>query len=117
MEKKVTYRIKHVGINNENDAQAKQLVDLLCSVFGLEITLETPVAYFGGELFEVMKHNRTGVNGHIAMQTENVEAAMADLSAKGITFREGTIRRDENGKISFVYLEQEFGGFAFHLTV
>ena len=114
---KITYRIKHVGINNENEAQAQQLVDVLCGLFGLERTKETPAAIFGGEIFEVMKHSNIGKNGHIAMQTEDVEAAMAELSAKGITFRENTIRRDENGKINFIYLEQEFGGFAFHLTV
>ena len=42
---------------------------------------------------------------------------MAELSQKGITFYEDTIRRDKDGKIIFVYLQQEFGGFSIHLTV
>ena len=63
-----------------------------------------------------MKHDRRGAHGHVALQTDDVEAAMADLSAKGIGFQEDTIRRDEAGKIRFVYLEQQVAGFAFHLT-
>ena len=66
-----------------------------------------------------MKYNdpvKRGIHGHIALQTEDVEAAMADLSAKGITFQEDSIKRDPQGRITFVYLEQQVGGFAIHLT-
>lgn len=41
---------------------------------------------------------------------------MAELSQRGITFLEDTIRRDEQGKIRFIYLQQQIGGFAIHLT-
>jgi len=41
---------------------------------------------------------------------------MADLAAKGITFQADSIKRDKEGKVSFVYLEQQVGGFAIHLT-
>lgn len=112
----IDYRIKHVGINNENDRQAQELADLLCRIFGQERVSESPVSIFTGEIFEVMKHAKRGLHGHIALQTGDVEAAMDDLVQKGITFDESTIRRDENGKIVFIYLRQEFGGFAFHLT-
>lgn len=113
---KCTYTIKHIGINNENEAEAKALAQFLCQLFDLKVESDKPASYFVGTIFEVMKHSRTGKNGHIALQTPDVEAAMEDLKAKGITFREDTIRRDENGKIKFIYFEQELGGFAFHLT-
>lgn len=90
---------------------------MLCGIFNQEITKEGPTGIFCGTIFEVMKHSRRGAHGHIALQTEDVEAAMADLAQKGITFQEDTIKRDENGKICFIYLVQEFGGFSFHLTV
>ena len=32
----VTYRLKHVGINCENEAEAKKLVSLLCHLFNME---------------------------------------------------------------------------------
>lgn len=111
------YSIKHIGINNTTDVQAQALANRISSVFCLERTSESPTSIFVGSIFEVMKHNRRGALGHIAIQTPNVELAMADLAKKGITFQEDTIRRDQDGRIIFVYLNQEFGGFAIHLTV
>ena len=59
---------------------------------------------------------KRGEFGHIGLVTPDVEAAMADLSSKGITFQEDSIRRDEAGKITFIYLEQQIGGFSFHIS-
>ena len=67
-------------------------------------------------LFEVMKNSKRGKHGHIALQTPDVELAMADLARKGISFQEDTIRRNADGKIIFVYLKEDIGGFSFHLT-
>ena len=116
MERKIVYRISHVGINNQSAEEAAEVLKQLCFLFDLEPAKDNPGRVFAGDLFEVMKHTRRGKYGHISLQTEDVEAAMADLAAKGITFQEDTIKRDENGKINFVYFVQEIGGFAFHLT-
>ena len=103
MSNEIRYTIKHVGINHRDEDEAQSTAETLC-------------ALFAGEIFEVMKHDRRGAHGHVALQTDDVEAAMADLRAKGIGFQEDTIRRDEAGRIRFVYLEQQVAGFAFHLT-
>ncbi|MCI9158079.1 MAG: glyoxalase/bleomycin resistance/dioxygenase family protein [Lawsonibacter sp.] len=116
MSNEIRYTIKHVGINHRDEDEARSTAETLCALFGLEISQETPAALFAGEIFEVMKHDRRGAHGHVALQTDDVEAAMADLRAKGIGFQEDTIRRDEAGRIRFVYLEQQVAGFAFHLT-
>lgn len=116
MEKKPIYRVAHVGINTQNSEEAYALVDILCDIFCQERKKDLPNNVFAGDIFEVMKHSRRGVHGHIALQTDDVEAAMADLASKGITFQEDTIRRDENGKIRFIYLKEQFGGFEIHLT-
>lgn len=110
------YKIKHIGINSTDEQQAREQVALLCDIFDLKVTEEGKVGIFVGTIFEVMKHNRRGAHGHIALQPEDVEEAMKELAAKGITFQEDTIRRDANGKIEFVYLQQEFFGFQVHLT-
>ena len=116
MSNKVRYTLKHIGINNPDDPSAQEMSDLLCGLFNLERTSESPTNIFVGSIFEVLKHSKWGVHGHIALQTEDVEAAMAELSQRGITFLEDTIRRDAQGKIRFIYLEQQIGGFAIHLT-
>ena len=110
------YTLKHIGINNPDAASADAMTDLLCSLFNVERARETPVSYFTDTLFEIMKHPNRGDYGHFALQTDDVEGAMADLAQRGITFQEDTIRRDENGKVNFVYLQQQIGGFAIHLT-
>ncbi len=116
MSERPRYTVAHVGINNENSEEAYALLHVLCDLFNVEPNSDKPNTVFAGTIFEVMKHSRRGKHGHIALRTDDVEAAMADLAARGITFQEDTIRRDESGKIRFVYLVQEFGGFAFHLT-
>ncbi|WP_075579210.1 VOC family protein [Acidaminococcus massiliensis] len=116
MTNKIPYKLKHVGINCENEKEAKQLVSLLCSLFDLETGNENDTHIFASGLFEVMKNSKRGKHGHIALQTPDVELAMADLARKGISFQEDTIRRNADGKIIFVYLKEDIGGFSFHLT-
>lgn len=112
----ISYRIKHIGINTHSTAEAAELAKTLCEVFGFEYGPECDASIFAGPLMEIMRHSNLGVNGHIALQTDDVEAAMEDLASRGITFRPEFVRRDESGKVYFAYLDQEFGGFAFHLT-
>lgn len=116
MAEKITYKLKHVGINCENEKEAKQLVSLLCSLFDLEPGNENDTHIFVDGMFEVMKDSTRGKCGHIALQTPDVELAMTDLARKGISFKEETIRRDAYGKVIFVYLDGDIGGFSFHLT-
>lgn len=110
------YRIAHIGINTANNKDAETLIELLCKLFCQDIKRRTDNNVFVGDIFEVVKHPQRGLCGHIALQTNDIELAVANLESKGITFRKETIRRDKSGKICFIYLEQEFGGFAFHLT-
>ena len=121
MSDKPQYKLKHVGINAADEAEARATTELLCHLFNVEINREVPnVSFFTDPLFEIMKytdHATRGVHGHVGLQTNDVEAAMADLASKGITFQENTIKRNEEGKITFVYLEQQVAGFSFHISL
>lgn len=110
------FTIKHVGINTPDEAAARLLTGLLCSSFALEPNNETKTHIFAGSLFEVMKNESIGTHGHIAMQTEDVEAAISFFAERGIGIQNDTIRRNADGKIIFAYLDAEFGGFAVHLA-
>lgn len=116
MAEKIKYTLKHVGINCADEKEAKKLVALLCSLFDLEPKNENDTHIFASDLFEVMKNSKRGEHGQIGLQTPDVELAMADLARKGISFQEDTIRRDAEGKVIFVYLDGDIGGFSFHLT-
>ena len=67
---------------------------------------------FAGPYFECMKAPFHGKNGHIAMQTPDLESAVAELREKGFSFREETAAYDETGKLKNIYLTGEYGGFA-----
>ncbi len=53
-----------------------------------------------------------GKNGHIAMRTPDLIAAMEELKEKGFTFNMDTAASFEDGRIKNVYLNGEYGGFA-----
>ena len=67
---------------------------------------------FAGPYFECMKAPFHGKNGHIAMQTPDLESAVAELKEKGFSFREETAAYDDAGKLKNIYLAGEYGGFA-----
>ena len=62
-----------------------------------------------------MKSPYLGNNGHIALWTENLEAAVGELKMKGYAFKDETAQYGEDGKLKNIYLDDEFGGFAIHL--
>ena len=70
---------------------------------------------FAGNYFECMKTPFLGTNGHIAMRTDDLEAAVEELRGKGFSFRMDTAAYTEEGKLKNIYLEGEFGGFAIHI--
>lgn len=109
------FTLAHIGINAENEEQAKKAALLLSELFSFGIT-ELPVSYFAGP-FEVMKSIGTGKNGHIAVGTNSVERAYFYLKNKGFEFDEKTILYDNNGKMKFIYIKDEILGFAIHLTL
>ena len=118
MDKKTPrYRITHVGINHPDSAAALEAAGRLCAAFDLEPRDETRTHIFAGTLFEVKKNAQKGKYGHVAMQTDDLEAAIAHLAQKGVYVVEESIRRNEEGRISFAYLDLEISGFAFHLTL
>ena len=61
-----------------------------------------------------MKKPYLGEKGHIAIRTNNVGIAVAELEKKGYVIQKDTTKY-KNNRITAVYLKQEFGGFAVHL--
>jgi 4-hydroxy-2-oxoglutarate aldolase/2-dehydro-3-deoxyphosphogluconate aldolase len=111
----LNFKIKHVGINSKDDAEAKQNASLIASIFDLDC-IETPVSFFSGTAVEVMKYQGKGSLGHVAIGTDNVDRAEYYLAKRGVRFDESTRKVDSLGRSTFLYLEGEIGGFAFHLV-
>ena len=62
-----------------------------------------------------MKAPFLGTNGHIAMRTADLTAAVAELKEKGFTFNMDTAAYFDDGRLKNVYLDGEYGGFAIHI--
>ena len=108
------FELLHVGINQANAEEAAKLAQLLSMMFNLE-PRHGNKSEFAGAYFECMKSPYLGANGHIAMGTPDLGAAVEELKEKGFSFNMDTAAYNEDGKIKNVYLEGEYGGFAIHI--
>jgi hypothetical protein len=111
----LNFEIGHIGINSDSMEQAQQLASTFCLLFNLPIRQVPGVSFFADPLFECMGKRGHGANGHICILTDSVPEAMDFLTARGTEFLPETAKYDENGKIVFIYLKGEAGGFAIHL--
>ena len=111
---KNTFELEHIGINTQNAQEAEELAKLLSMMFNLE-PRHGQKSEFGGPYFECMKAPFLGANGHIAMRTPNLAAAVEELKEKGFSFKMDTAAYTEEGALKNVYLDGEFGGFAIHI--
>ena len=108
------FELEHIGINTPDARQAAELAQLLSRMFNLE-PRHGQKSEFGGPYFECMKAPFLGTNGHIAMRTPDLAAAMEELKEKGFSFRMDTAAYTGEGVIKNVYLDGEYGGFAIHI--
>ena len=96
------------------DADAALAVtDAFCGAFNFAPKYGSS-SNFAGQGIEVMKKMYYGKNGHLAVLTNKMEAAVADVQAKGYTLNMDTASY-KNGRLAVVYLNEEIGGFAVHL--
>lgn len=115
MSEQVTYKMIHVGINQNSSKEAHQLAGILSDLFHLEI-IENPNSIFLDQQFEIMKTAYLGKHGHIAIATNDIEAAMEELTSKGILFNEDSIVYDDQHAIKAIYFMFDIADFAFHLV-
>jgi len=108
------FELEHIGINTPNEEKALKLAELLSLMFNLE-PRHGQKSEFAGPYFECMKAPFLGTNGHIAMRTADLTAAVEELKEKGFTLNMDTAAYNEEGKLKNVYLNGEFGGFAIHI--
>lgn len=110
------FKLAHLAINCKDEEQAKSVADMFTNAFGFAQN-EIPVSYFCTDSIEVMKNNGRGTMGHIAVKTNYMDKAVAFLERKGIALDYDSAKYDEKGKMNFIYLKDEIGGFAVHLCL
>ena len=108
------FHLVHIGINQGSTEEAEKTAGILAAAFNLNVRAGNK-SVFAGDYFECMRSPYLGTNGHIAMGTPDLEAAIAELREKGFSVREDTAQYDDEGKLKNIYLDGEFGGFAIHI--
>jgi len=111
------FSLLHLGINASDQEEAAGVARLLALAFGFDAAADTPTSIYAGSSFEIKKSPGRGRNGHIGIETLSVDRARRYLLDNGFAFADGTERRLPDGRLSFVYLDGEFGGFAAHLQL
>jgi 2-dehydro-3-deoxyphosphogluconate aldolase/(4S)-4-hydroxy-2-oxoglutarate aldolase len=115
MEGMLGFKLAHVGLNCEDEEQAKKIAGEFSTIFNFSLN-ETNSSVFTGGVIEVMKAPYRGAMGHIAIKTNYIDRAVNYLSYKGFKFDENTAKYDSKGNLKSIYLENEIGGFAIHLV-
>ena len=107
------YEVVHVGINCANGEDAMGVANAFNGAFGFPVK-DGNSSVFAGTGIEVMKSPYLGAMGHIAVRTNRIDMAIADLEKKGYAIDPETCKY-KGSKLIAVYLKAEFGGFAVHL--
>ena len=113
--KMLGFSIAHIGINCENESEASDVSSKFAGMFGWEQKVGNS-SIFSGSLIECMKSPFKGSKGHIAVACNNVRRAVFQLECQGVAVDMSTAKYDADGRLTVVYLKDEFGGFAVHLT-
>ena len=107
------FEVAHIGVNCENGEDSLAVCKKLDEAFSLGVK-EGNSSNFASNGIEVMKSMYLGKNGHIAIRTNSVPLAVAELEKKGFVCDMETAKYKGERMIT-VYLKDEFGGFAVHL--
>lgn len=113
--KMLDFQLVHVGINCQNEDEAKNTTASLMNMFGWEQKIGNS-SVFAGTQVECMKSPFKGAMGHIAVSTPNVRRAVFQLQQKGVKFDMDSAKYDASGRMTVIYLADEYSGFAIHLV-
>jgi len=108
------FEIGHIGINSTGADDAKNICMDFNKAFDFEYMPGTGSSDFASKGIEVKKRSGRGEHGHIAVTTNSLVVAMAELKKRGVELDESS-KVIKNGKLIAVFLKNQIGGFAVHL--
>ena len=107
------FELAHVGINCESSDESLAVCEELEKAFDFEVKTGNS-SNFASTGVEVMKSMYLGKNGHLAVRTNKIETAIAELTKRGFAVDMDTAKYKGDRMVA-VYLKNEIGGFAVHL--
>lgn len=107
------FEFAHMGINTNSAEDSLDICTALNGAFELDVKMGNSSNFAGNDV-EVTKIPFPGNHGHIAIKTNSISRAIAELSKRGFAVDESTAKF-KGDKMVAIYLNREFGGFAVHL--
>lgn len=107
------FELAHVGINCESADESLAVCEELEKAFDFEVKTGNS-SNFASTGVEVMKSMYLGKNGHLAVRTNKIETAIAELTKRGFAVDMDTAKYKGDRMVA-VYLKNQIGGFAVHL--
>jgi len=112
MRELLNFRIAHVGINADNETQARDISGVFSKILDMSAE-EEATSFFVSSLIEVNKTPGRGEHGHIGILAPNIKRAVYHIQKRGY---EIDITPLIDGVRGPLYLHTEVGGFAIHLV-
>lgn len=106
------FEVAHVGINCADADVSAEVANAFTAAFDFAVKWGNS-SNFASTGVEVMKTMFKGANGHIAIRTNKMTPAIAEMERRGLELDMDSVSDKEN--IKAVYFKKEFGGFAVHL--
>lgn len=109
------FEIGHVGINCSGAEASREICMALQQAFDFTYKPGTGSSDFASSEIEVKKHSGRGTHGHLAVATNSLPCAVAEMRKRGVPLDETSWTYNKKGQLIAVFLKEEIGGFAIHL--
>lgn len=106
------FEVAHIGINTPDADASMDVCKAFNDAFDFNIK-QGNSSNFASTGVEVMKTMFKGSNGHIAIRTNKMIPAIAEMERRGYELDMDSVKDKDN--IKAVYFKNEIGGFAVHL--
>ena len=106
------FEVAHIGINTPDADASMDVCKAFNDAFDFNIK-QGNSSNFASTGVEVMKTMFKGANGHIAIRTNKMIPAIAEMERRGYELDMDSVKDKNN--IKAVYFKNEIGGFAVHL--
>ncbi len=106
------FEVAHIGINTPDADASMDVCKAFNDAFDFNIK-QGNSSNFASTGVEVMKTMFKGANGHIAIRTNKMIPAIAEMERRGYELGMDSVKDKDN--IKAVYFKNEIGGFAVHL--
>ena len=106
------FEVAHIGINSPDADAAMDVCKAFNDAFDFNVK-QGNSSNFASTGVEVMKTMFKGANGHIAIRTNKMIPAIAEMERRGYELDMDSVKDKNN--IKAVYFKNEIGGFAVHL--